>query len=98
MMGGLIEWLEAAGPAAPEEFASWLQPSDDVDVSPDALAREAASALMETLRRLGSGREGAFHLLAADAWATYACEAAADETDVPRALESVLELLSSGEA
>ena len=98
MMGGLIEWLEAAGPPAPEEFASWLEPSDDVDVSPEALAREAASALTETLRRLGSGREGAFHLLAADAWATYACEAAADETDVPRALERVLELLGSGGA
>lgn len=97
-MGGLIEWLEAAGPPAPEEFASWLEPSADVDVSPEALAREAASALTETLRGLGSGREGAFHLLAADAWATYACEVAADETDVPRALERVLELLGSGGA
>lgn len=98
MMGGLIAWLEAAGPPAPEEFASWLEPSADVDVSPEALAREAASALTETLRGLGSGREGAFHLLAADAWATYACEVAADETDVPRALERVLELLGSGGA
>ena len=42
-MGSLIEWLAAAGPPAPEEFASWLQPSDDVDVSPEALARASSA-------------------------------------------------------
>ena len=97
-MGGLIGWLAASNPPAPEEFSPWLEPSNDLEVSSEVLAHEAISDLIKTLRRLGRNREGAFHLLAADAWATYACEAAADEVDVPRALEGVLEVLGSGGA
>ena len=95
-MGGLIGWLAASNPPAPEEFWPWLEASADLEVSSEVLAHEAISDLIETLRRLGRNREGALHLLAADAWATYACEAAADEVDVPQALESVLEVLESG--
>lgn len=95
MRTGLIDWLAVTSPSVPEEFLPWLEPSDNVNVSSEILARESVLQVIETLNLLGRGREGAFHLLAADAWATYGCEAAAEEMDVAGALEKILELLVS---
>ena len=95
MRTGLIDWLAVASPPVPKEFLPWLKPSHNVNVSSEILARESVLQVIETLNLLGRGREGAFHLLAADAWVTYGCEVAAEEMDVDGALEKVLELLVS---
>ena len=56
-----------------------------------------AGLRVSCLARPGRDREGAFHLLAADALLTYACEASAGEEDVERSLVDLLELLRSDE-
>lgn len=93
-------WLDARTPAVPVAFQPWVRPSDpDQEVSsPDervsALTDEALAALGRARRRDPTDREGAFDLLAADAWATWAAEAALDTTDPVAALTDLARRLS----
>lgn len=75
-------WLDGRDPAAPSELRSLV----DEDLGgtrplPERLA-EAALQRLGAARRHSGERGAAFHLLAADAHLTYACEAAVDR---PRA-------------
>jgi hypothetical protein len=54
------------------------------------LLHEAGVALRDALAGRGE-RRGAFRLLAADAYLTYACEAALDSQDASAALERVVQ-------
>ena len=81
----LEEWLAGRTPPVPEAFRSWMQPAHpDAPAGLDSLTREAHEALARALSPEGRPRRGAFDLLAADGFLTYACEAAL-ETDDPRA-------------
>ena len=90
-MTDLAGWLAEREPPAPREFLDWLEPvpSRSTSIS-EALGDAAAHHLAEALERLGRNREGALHLLAADALLTYACEAAAGEDDTERVLADLL--------
>ena len=85
-----MSWIDARRPPVPDAFRPHL--ADDVleSGSIEGLTRAARESLAETLARPGRNREAAFHLLAADAYATYACEAASEAGDVLAALRGVL--------
>jgi hypothetical protein len=55
----------------------------------DAAVAAAGDGIRRALARPGRVRESALSLLAADAWITYACEAALDEGDAVAALRSI---------
>ncbi len=93
----LREWLSEREPAPPLELQEWLAlPQDELPLV-DALAEAGRTALGEAVRRPGRDREAAFHLLAADAFFTYACEAATETEDVEAALRDVLARIGNGE-
>ncbi len=56
----------------------------------ERITRLARTALDAARAQPGRVRESAFHLLAADALVTYACEAALEEGDPPAALRTIL--------
>jgi hypothetical protein len=62
------------------------------------LAEQAMEELARSRAAAGRVRESAWHLLVADALLTYACEAALDGADPPRALEDLLRKAAAGEA
>ncbi len=80
-MTALRSWLEARRPVVPAVLKDWLAVDDDLPLSVDGLVELGIAELerAEVTERLD--RNAAFHLLAADAFLTYACEAAADEPD-----------------
>lgn len=91
---GLGRWLEARKPCAPDTVLLRLGlvhatagPADDLV---EAVLAEARAALRDALDARGE-RDGAFRLLAADAYVTYACEAALESPDPGVALLRVLE-------
>ncbi len=91
-MSGLADWIRRRTPPAPEAFLPWLDASSvDMDDIPSALLEHALMSLDEALARPGRNREGALHLLAADGFLTYACEAATEADDVGAMLKSLLE-------
>lgn len=77
----VLAWLETRRPAPPAALRERLQRS--VHDTPFALAAHLAQLGHELLDRVvarpAGGRELALDLLAADAFATYACEAQAEE-------------------
>ena len=79
-------WLDTRRPAAPAELRSALdlgvkgQASGSVS---QGLEHATLRSLQSALARPGRVRESAFELLAADAFLTFACEAAL-ETEAPR--------------
>jgi hypothetical protein len=62
------------------------------------LTEQAVEELASSRAMAGRVREGAWHLLAADALITYACEATLDGADPPRALEELLRKAAAGDA
>ncbi len=84
-------WLARREPAPPRELERRLGVVllEGESVSA-ALGQAAMDQVSEVLARPGPEREAAFHLLAADALITYACEAAADEDDVEVSLSGLL--------
>ena len=97
-MSELERWLEARRPRPPDELAGTL--CDSLGVVSDvggprvgALSEAGRAHLEEARSHLGRVRESAFHLLAADALITYACEAAL-ESDDPQA--SLLRIIDVG--
>lgn len=92
----LRAWLEEREPAVPAEFLGRLAPEGagggaegPAPVSEDLL-EEGLRALRDALEHVGE-RDGAFRLLAADAWITYACADAVEEDDADARLLSILD-------
>jgi hypothetical protein len=105
-------WLLGRTPAPPEAFLPWLEQGDDVggedEGGPDDgeyddplervrdLAAAGLQALGEADAGTGRDRKAAFRLLAADAFITYACEAALECAEPGREMERVLRTLAEG--
>ena len=96
----LADWLAARTPKVPEpfrEYVTFVDP-DRTPVSPEdrvaALTSEARAALGRARARDAADRAGAFDLLAADAWATWAAEAALETEDPVAALTDLARRLS----
>ena len=89
-------WLATREPPPPKELGAWLR-IDPVEGKTMAgvLSAAAAEELGEALARPGRSREGAYHLLAADALMTYACEAAAEAPDLEMRLSAMLAALAT---
>jgi len=96
----LRAWLDGRTPVVPVAFRPYVRltdPDREADLPGDrvdALTEEARSALADARRRDPSDRDGAFDLLAADAWATWAAEAALDTPDPVAALTDLARRLS----
>src|SRR5581483_793445 len=76
----LAEWVAARAPAAPAELLAHMR--RDLEVRPAGVASllDAAEAALErVLGASGTERRTALDLLSADAYVTYAFEAAADD-------------------
>ena len=90
-MNDPMGWMAGREPSPPQELGIWLRvrpvKAESVAVT---LSGAALEHLDEALARPGRNREGALHLLAADALMTYACEAAAEEPEAERILSSLL--------
>lgn len=82
-------WLARRTPPPPRDLVPWLE-GPDADGVLETLLLRARRALAAALAAPGRVRESAFHLLAADALFTYACEAALEDADPDRALRDVL--------
>ena len=89
-MTTLRDWLDARHPDVPEALRGWLAVDDELPPSADGLTGAGLASLDRA--RVGGrlDRAAAFHLLAADAFLTYACEAAAEEADVASCLDLIL--------
>ncbi len=88
------EWLAARDAPVPLGFQAWMNPAHpDAPASPTSLVAEAVSALRRAEEPTGRPRQGAFDLLVADGYATWACEAALDESDAVEALRRVVDAL-----
>ncbi len=98
MTGGPIleAWLGERRPQVPPAFLPvLLREADDLAPDADGLAELGERALRRALETPGRVREAAFHLLAGDAFLTYACEALAGSRDVEGGLGSLLERLGA---
>lgn len=92
----LAAWLAGRTPPVPEAFASWMEPADpERPVSVDVLAGEAGAALARALDGAARERKGAFDLLAADGFVSYACERALEGDDPRPVLLELVRRLSA---
>lgn len=90
----LESWVASRRPPVPEGFRAWMKPGNPaVQVSLEALVEEARSALRRAESPTDRPRGGAFDLLVADGYATWACEAALDEADPVTSLRRVVDAL-----
>jgi hypothetical protein len=86
-----LRWLDDRTPPVPEEFRGYLQRESGEGGSVEGLTHAAVLEVGAALARPGRDRRSAFHLLASDAYATYACEAAAQADTIEPVLLRVLE-------
>lgn len=87
----LRDWITSRQPSVPEAFADYMQPAEpDAAAGVDALVAEAGRALGLALQGDARERRGAFDLLAADGFATWACEAALEQPDADKRLNDIL--------
>ena len=97
----LETWIASRTPPVPSAFRPWVLPASPRREVPtheatvDALVEEAHVALARVLAREPQDRDGAFDLLAADAFATWAAEAALDVDDPETALLALARTLSA---
>ena len=87
----LRAWVAAQEPPAPDAFLELVEeraPSQE-RTTLDRLMSETRVALRDALAGRGE-RRGAFRLLAADAYLTYACELAIESSDPESALERIV--------
>ncbi len=89
-MSAVDRWLAERAEGVPDVLARHLDVEEDGDDVADALVRRGLRALGEALARPGRDRGAAFRLLAADAYLTYACQAAAEGDDPEGALREIL--------
>lgn len=87
----LAAWIDGRTPPVPAAFREWMRPgAADVPASTGALAAEARRSLDRALDGDERPRRGAFDLLAADGFATWACESALEDGDPEASLRRVL--------
>ena len=86
----LESWLRTRNPPVPEPFLDWLLEEGGGGGPAEGPWSRGIAALDDALRSPGRVRSSAFHLLAADAWITYACEEAAQEGDTRGLLADLL--------
>jgi hypothetical protein len=90
----LDEWIRRRTPGVPEAFASHMRPREPgAAAGAQTLAAEALIRLRQALALDSGDRDAAFHLLAADGFATWACEAALEEDDPELALIGIMDIL-----
>jgi len=84
-MSSAARWMEERMSRVPSALRAWLQAprTDDPEGRVEFLAARGVAALDDAISRPGRDREAAFHLLAADAYLTWACEAAAEDDADP---------------
>lgn len=87
-------WLSGRKPRVPEPFLPHLLELGDGPAHTAGLLRRGVETLDRALRDPGRNRESAFRLLSADAFLTYACEAAVQEEDAADSLKRVLDDLA----
>lgn len=90
-MTALRDWLDARRPAVPDGLKEWLAVEGDLPASVARLADMGVAVLERAGVRRQLDRHAAFQLLAADAFLTYACEAAVDEPEVASGLNLILD-------
>ena len=91
-------FLASRTPPPPEALGARIAAGARGGEATRALTEQALGELARSRALAGRVRESAWHLLAADALLTYACEAALDGSDPPRAFEDLLRKAASGEA
>lgn len=90
----VADWIAQRQPPAPGGFAAFMRPRDGSGpASAETLTNEAHAALSEALDGGDRERLGAFDLLAADGFATWACEAALEADDADAELRAILQTL-----
>lgn len=91
MSTSVVTWIAGRRPVPVMPLERWIVPEyQGAESLVGSLTGLATAALDSALSLPGQQREGAFHLLAADALFTYACEAALEAEDVEGALRGVL--------
>lgn len=90
-MIALGDWLAGRRPAVPDGLKEWLAVDDNPALSVADLADLGIAALDQAAVSQRLDRHAAFQLLAADAFLTYACEAAVDEPGVVSRLHLILD-------
>lgn len=91
-------FLSRCAPPPPPALEARLMAGVHAGDALPALTRQAVEELGRSRAAAGRVRESAWHLLAADALITYACEAALNGSDPPRELEELLRKAAAGEA
>lgn len=102
-----MSWLDRVEPPVPGSFRKWLEPPDVGGGAPlagdgsagtlppaDRLEEAGLAALDRAIRPAGRERGGAFDLLAADAFLTWAAEAALEEEDPEARLDALAHRLA----
>ena len=88
------DWVKTRDPRVPEPFRPFLDASEPPSV--EGLVTAARRELGRSLQIEAGDRHGAFALLAADAYLTYACERAVEDGGGPAELKQVLSRLLEG--
>ncbi len=91
-------FLARRRPPAPEALEARLAAGAAEGEVVQALSDQALAELARSRAAAGRVRDSAWHLLAADALLTYACEAALNGSDPPRAFEELLRKAATGKA
>ena len=86
----LKDWLQGRQPPVPGDFLPHLTREGGHVGGPEGLADRGMGQLHQALDRPGREREAAFRLLAADAFITYACEAAVEGEGALERIEDLL--------
>ena len=92
-------WLAGRTPPPPAPLTRWLdRVAYDGSSLEEALLAGGLAELGRARAAPGRVRTSAFHLLAADALVTYACEAALEEADPAGALGRILSRVAASES
>ena len=83
-------YLDTRTPEPPEALARWLRDVPLAGTPLEGVTGVALASLDRAREAPGRVRESAFHLLAADALLTYACEAALGEAHPAQSLSRLL--------
>jgi hypothetical protein len=90
-------FLALRTPPPPEALGARLVAGARRGDAPLGLTDQALDELARSRAEAGRVRESAWHLLAADALLTYACEAALGSSDPPRDFEELLRKAAAAE-
>lgn len=82
--------------STPSELVRWMERFGDPAGTAEQLTTAAVRALDAALDRPGRDREAAYALLAADGLVTRAVERFAEDAELERKLEELIEILAKG--